>query len=613
MCGIAGIVSLDGRPVAAGDLERLAQALVHRGPDGEGVYHQEGIGLVHRRLAVIDPQGGRQPMRSPDGRLVLTYNGEIYNYREIRAGLEPDYSFRTDSDTEVLLAAFQRWGIACLERLRGMFAFALYDAAQKELYLVRDRVGIKPLYYHLSPAGLSFASELSALLRLKAVPREIDPSGLINYFRYQYLPTPSTIYRHVRKLEAGHYLRLDLAGGRVEKKRYWHLTLGRVERTEAEWLDELNRLLDETMGLYVLSDVPFGAFLSGGVDSSLVTALMSRHLPRPVRTFSLGFKEEKHSELPFAAQAGRSLKTDHHQTVLPASLALEVLEGLVEHFGEPFGDSSAIPTYLISREAARKVKMVLSGDGGDELFGGYQDYRETWADLQRPPGLLLPLLSPFLARYGPLRRIRRLGLDPQRKHDSHRTIFDDPDLERLFGPGVELPPPERGSFDLAGEEVDPVTRFQAQDFKTFLADDVLTKVDRMSMACSLEVRVPLLDHRLVELAFSLPLELKLRPGKGGTRSKYLLKQSAARFLPWSLLDRPKMGFGIPLVEWCRGPLRPFLQDSLHDPAGPIFDWLDRRYVVRTLNWFLRGHDGLAARIWLLFIFHLWLTRVHRSR
>jgi asparagine synthase (glutamine-hydrolysing) len=609
VCGIAGIVDFRDRPVDSEELEAMGCALAHRGPDGRGLFLRRNVGLAHRRLAIIDPRTGDQPLHNDDGTVVLSYNGEIYNYLELRRELEPEFRFRTQSDSEVLLRAFEKWGISCLERLRGMFAFSLYDARSDRLFLVRDRVGIKPLFYYRTPERLVFASEIPAILRAKDVAREILPESLSQFFRYQYVPTPATIYRNCFKLEPGHYLEVDTRQGRVTQREYWRLAVRLVERSETDWLEELNQLLDDTMAIYVRSDVPFGAFLSGGVDSSLVSALMSRRLNEPVRTFSIGFQEEVHSELPFAAEASRHVKSRHTEKIVSSDLAEEVLARLVGHFGEPFADSSAIPTYYVSQEAAGQVKMVLSGDGGDELFGGYNSYQTTFRTLNsRGPLDLLGRHGPNGIRKWAHHRLRDRLL---RQHLAQRHIFDDSSLRALLAPGLPVVPPVAPRIHSEGPAPDAVTAFQAQDFETYLVDDVLTKVDRMSMASSLEVRVPLLDHRVVELAFSLPLALKLRfNGSRGVVTKYLLKRSAARFFPESFLARPKQGFGIPVREWCSGPLRPLIETELRDPKAPAFDWVRYGYVQSMLSQFFAGRGSLVARVWFVLMLDLWLKHVH---
>ncbi len=612
MCGIAGIVNFDGQPVDLYELGTISDALIHRGPDGEGIYAQGGMGLAHRRLAIIDPKAGVQPFLSDDRRLALCYNGEVYNYRELRRELLADFPFRTQSDTEVVLRAYEKWGLECLQRFRGMFAFALYDERKGTLYLVRDRVGIKPLYYASLGDRLAFASELTALLRLRWLPRDIEPQSIANFLRYMYVPTPATIYQKIHKLEPGHYLEVDTRQGRIRKNQYWDLRIAVEESSQRDGLEALNAKLDETIQIYLRSDVPFGCFLSGGVDSSLVAALMARHLQGRVQTFSIGFDEPGHSELPYASQASGILGTDHHEKIVSSQLAFDLLQKMVVHFGEPFADSSAVPTFYVSRETSRHIKMVLSGDGGDELFAGYDSYPTTFRDYSDPRYPARIRLFQTLARFIPLGRVKQAALNFREKQRSQRELFGDGDLRRLLRPEVAIPPRPEVKIDGDGTLLDPITLFQAEDFKTYLVDDVLTKVDRMSMANSLEVRVPLLDHQIVEMAFSLPLSMRIRldPLTGKVQTKVLLKMSAARFFPESFLSRPKHGFGIPLIEWCRGPLMPLLQETLLEVNGPIFDWVRPETVKGILRALLRGDGSAATKLWSLLMLHLWTKEVH---
>lgn len=617
MCGITGIINLNGVPVDAGELQRMNSALKHRGPDGEGYYSHENVGLAHRRLAIIDPHGGVQPFYNDNRSVVLSFNGEVYNYVEIRKDLDSEFEFRTQSDTEVVLRAYEKWGIECISRFRGMFALALFDVKKGSLYLVRDRVGIKPLYYFHSSRRLLFASEVSAILAAEDVQHNIAIESISGFFRYQYIPTPATIYKNLYKLEPGCYLKINVKDGSLIKQRYWNLQVKVEDRPEVEWLDELNALLDDTLRIYVRSDVPFGAFLSGGVDSSLVSAIMSGILENPVRTFTIGFNEEEHSELPFAAEAARTIQTVHYEKIVSPQLAEDLLVRMVKHFGEPFADSSAIPTYFVAREAVSQVKMVLSGDGGDELFGGYNSYKTTFRTFSSPPGSLLEKLIHSFGGYitTPVTKkwtSQRFASCFQSDYDAQRQIFRDTDLQKLLLPDLPIAPPVTIALDIGYPMVDPVTMFQVQDFLTYMVDDVLTKVDRMSMANSLEVRVPLLDHKLVELAFSLPLNFKLRWNHHAKRidTKYLLKRSALRYYPESFLSRKKQGFGIPVVEWCRGPLRHVIESRLKDPRALSYTWLQYNYVQSLLTEFFQGNDSLTAKVWFLLMFELWAAHVH---
>jgi asparagine synthase (glutamine-hydrolysing) len=598
MCGIAGIVRFDGSAVEEQRLRRMAAVLVHRGPDGDGIHIAYGVGFAHRRLAIIDPAGGQQPLVDRETGMAITYNGEVYNYIEIKPEIG-ESGFATDCDTEVVLRAWRRWGPDALARFRGMFAFAIHDPRRNKVFLVRDRLGIKPLYYKLSPSGVTFASELTAIAADQA-GLEVDLDALSLYLRYGYVPAPCSIYKNVFKLEPGHYLTIDVARGEVKKTRYWKLDPTTRQIEEGAALEELNDLLRETIKLYVRSDVPFGAFLSGGIDSSLVTALMTEALGGGVRTFSIGFDDKQYSELPYAREAAERLHTLHHQEVLAPSMSSAFLEQLAGRFGEPFSDSSALPTWLVSQVAAREVKMVLSGDGGDELFAGYSSYPAV--ELARKNAALAPIYQAVskLAGQTPLGvyAAARSGTWLS-EHHRRRDTFAEADRVRLTGAVM----PERP--DQPASACDPVTWCQERDVATYLPDDILTKVDRMSMTHSLEVRVPLLDHKLVEFAFSLPLNLRLRADKGGFTGKYLLKRAGERFFPRAFLDRPKWGFGIPLQSWLEGPLEPLVQDLLVNSATFTGIYLDTKQVRRIVREFYAGRSERVGQVWALLSLELW--------
>jgi asparagine synthase (glutamine-hydrolysing) len=598
MCGIAGIVRFDGVPVEEPRLRRMAAALVHRGPDGDGVHIAGPVGFAHRRLAIIDPAGGQQPLIDRETGMAITYNGEVYNYLEIKPEIG-EGGFVSDCDTEVVLRAWRRWGAGALTRFRGMFAFAVHDPRENKVFLVRDRLGIKPLYYKLTPSGVVFASELNVIAAVED-DLDVDPAALSLYLRYGYVPAPRTIYKNVFKLEPGYYLTIDVTHGEVKKTGYWQLDPTARQVEEGVALEELNELLRETIKLYVRSDVPFGAFLSGGVDSSLVTALMSEALGGGVRTFSIGFDDKQYSELPYAKEAAERLHTLHHQEVLAPSMSPAFLEQLAGRFGEPFSDSSALPTWLVSQVAARDVKMVLSGDGGDELFAGYSSYPAV--ELARKNAALVPIYQAVSKLAGET----RLGAYAAARsgtwlseHHRRRDTFGEADRVRLTGAAT----PERP--DRPDSTCDPVTWCQERDVATYLPDDILTKVDRMSMTHSLEVRVPLLDHKIVEFAFSLPLKLRLRADNGGFTGKYLLKRAGERFFPRTFLDRPKWGFGIPLQNWLEGPLKPLVHDLLDKNATFAGIHLDARHVRRVVREFYAGRSECVGQVWALLSLELW--------
>jgi len=624
MCGIVGVINLNREPARLQELEVMNQSIAHRGPDGDGFFVHENVGFAHRRLAIIDPNAGVQPFYSDDKSVAITYNGEVYNYIELRRELEGDFPFHTQSDTEVVIKSYQKWGISCLERFRGMFAFAIYDKNKNKVFIVRDRVGIKPLYYYLSPQRLVFASEIMPILQADGVVRRVEEKNISEFLRYQYIHAPKTIYHDLYKLEQGYYLEIDTQSGEVKKERYWHLMLDHQQKSEADWLEELNDVLDDTVRMCVRSDVPFGAFLSGGVDSSLVVAIMSKYLDQPVRTFSIGFNEEAHSELPYANQASQIIGTNHFPKVVTPILAEDILSKMVVHFGEPFGDSSAIPTYYVSRESRNHVKMVLSGDGGDELFAGYNAYlrlydafqAKKWSEKLRlshanKARSLLNLPAIDLA-------VRQKNNGFQYIHNSSMQAFRDEELKMLLNPDVLVQPSlDDFEFECLTDNFDPVTYFQAQDYKTYMVDDVLTKVDRMSMANSLEVRVPLLDHKVVELAFRMPLDLKFKLRQGSYKkeviTKYILKKSMARFYPESFIHRPKQGFGIPIFEWCMGRLKPLIIDKLDDRNNPVYEWVNYYYVDKMLRDLYLGIGGNVVQIWYLLMFSLWVEYVHNTK
>lgn len=610
MCGIAGIIKFDNSTIDESVLDSMAKAMEHRGPDGQGIFNESSVGFVHRRLSIIDPNSGHQPMVRENGSLVITFNGEIYNYLELRQELESYYDFDTDSDTEVLMYAFKHWGRECLKKLTGMFAFAILDKKRNSIFIARDRVGIKPLFYsQVEGKGFYFASELKALIKALDKPI-IDPSAVADFFRWQYIPTPKSIYKNVYKLEPGHYLEIDIENNTIDKQCYWKINLIQDHNlTDQEWLQELNETLDRIIKLYVRSDVPFGAFLSGGVDSSLVSALMSKVLDNPVKTFSIGFNEDKHSELVYAQQAANVIKSDHYEQRITGKEAIETITSIATSFGEPFSDSSSLPTHAVSALASDNVKMVLSGDGGDELFGGYHSYLGTFKDgLKEKPSYLRILLS-RLVKAIPGNRLGRFHVSetsPLEKHFAQRNIFSQKELGYLLNYESDTQWPVDNIINDLDPSLDDLTKFQALDAQTYMVDDVLTKVDRMSMANSLEVRVPLLDHELVELAFSMPQSLKIRIIKEKLISKYILKKTTQRFYTEKFLERPKMGFGIPIVEWCQNDLSGMIKSRFESSEAKMYDFINQEYVLKLMKEFFDGQVHLVSRIWAILMFDLWM-------
>lgn len=616
MCGIVGIVRAD--PQAYVDRERLeamAASLAHRGPDGVGVFTAPGIGLASRRLAIIDPAGGGQPLQNEDGSLVAVYNGEIYNFRELRTSLErKGHRFRSDTDGEVLCHLYEEEGERMLSRLRGMFAFALWDARAHRLVLARDRFGVKPLYYAPLPGGLAFASELKALLTLPELSRDLDPVALADYLTYLYIPAPSTIFAGARKLGAGACL--AYGDGRADVGTWWEPPPPGTgtEALPADAPAELLERLRETVRAHLVADVPVGAFLSGGLDSSTVVALMAEVSPHPVRTFTVGFEEAGvYDERAAARLVARRFGCEHTEVVAAASVG-PWLPRLAGTFDEPFADSSAIPTFLVSEAASRKLPVVLSGDGGDELLCGYEWYR--YHQLLRSARTLPRPLRAALARRAAARlpengravgawaRACRLvadaALEPRDRYLRRITCFGDGQRERVVpwaahGSGIAA-----AFYDGPDGTTGPVERMAYADLRLGLPDDMLTKVDRTSMAHGLEVRVPLLDHELAGFLWSLPTSQKLRR----LETKRLLRTAVRSILPVETLAKRKQGFGVPVGTWLRndpGSWRPLLERSRASAEG----YLRGGVALELADRHLAGAADLGHQLWALLVFEVW--------
>jgi asparagine synthase (glutamine-hydrolysing) len=619
MCGIAGIVDVTGRPVDGALLRSMTTVIAHRGPDGDGIVCRGSAGLGHRRLAIIDLVTGDQPMVSDDGLIRITFNGEIYNFRELRRDLEArGAKFRTTSDTEVILRAYEAHGPECVQRLRGMFAFAILDERARRLVLARDRAGIKPLVYAWDGRRLLFASEIKAILEDPSVRRDLDLDALGEYLTFHYVPAPRTIFTAVRKLPPASTLVLSLDGGEPVVSRYWSLRfVPDVGVTEREWVERLRAELTDAVRCHMISDVPIGAFLSGGMDSSTVVALMAQASGTPIRTFSIGFDEADFDELRFARQVATRYGTDHYELVVKPN-ALEVLPKLAWHFDEPFADSSAIPTYYVSKITREHVTVALSGDGGDENFAGYRRYARALAlherfdrgagrltrPLLRLASQLLPMGAPGQALAGmlgagPLERYFRL-VTYQRRETLRRLLSDD-----LAAPVSSASSPALfARLASEGDTADYVSTLQHIDLATYLPGDILAKVDAMSMAVSLESRVPLLDHRLMEFLATVPSTFKLRNGSG----KYLLQRAMAQDLPGEILTRRKMGFGVPLGAWFRRELRDMARDVLLGSQARERGLFRPSEVESLLATHDSGRRDCSARLWSLICFELWMRQ-----
>ncbi|WP_281915508.1 asparagine synthase (glutamine-hydrolyzing) [Caldimonas thermodepolymerans] len=616
MCGIAGLYTLDEtRPADPSIVDAMCRMIVHRGPDDQGVHVHGGAQIGMRRLSIIDLASGHQPIHNEERTVWVVFNGEIYNFRELRRELEAlGHRFYTQTDTECIVHAYEQYGEDCFRRLRGMFGIAILDLRERKLVLARDRLGKKPLYYTTTPDGtLAFASELKCLYAVPGFSPRISTEATHDYFALGYVPAPASIYEGVHKLPPAHYL--VVRQGQVSVQRYWQLDFGpKWQAGEAELKGQLLEKLEDAVRARLVSDVPFGAFLSGGIDSSVVAVLMARNLAAPVKTFTIGFKEAAFNELPDARSVATHIGADHHELIVEAD-AVGLLKDLVWYFDEPFGDSSAIPTYLVSRLAAQHVKMVLSGDGGDELFAGYERYRrfqrlDAFARGTLGLGgtaLRAASLVAGKARGVRLRRIAdRVDQPYPQRYLSGVALNTAADLRMLLVPEVAGNDPFVRVSDrfTRADIADPMEKILAGDIDTYLADDILVKVDRMTMANSLEARSPLLDHELLEFAARLPLDLKLRNGSG----KYLLKQVARDLLPAAVLDKPKQGFAIPVAKWFREDLRELMLDTLADRRFRERGIFNTAGVRRCMELHLAGSHDYSEPLWLLLTYEMWARR-----
>ena len=614
MCGIAGIFGLRGEPASAGQVKSMCDALIARGPDDEGYYVRGPIGLGMRRLSIVDLVNGQQPIGNEDGTLQVVLNGEIYNFRELRRMLEgKGHRFNTASDTEVIVHLYEEFGDDCVHHLRGMFAFALWDDRQGRLLIARDRLGIKPLFYGVFDDKLVFASELKALLQLPWVPRDLDWGAVAHLFAFLTSPKDRSILTGIHKLQPGHRLVVK-AGRPPEVSRYWAARFESDETMgEAEFVEGLKAQLAESVRLRMACDVPFGAFLSGGIDSSAVVATMARLGSEPVKTFTVGFEEKQFSELTHARAVADTFGTEHHELVLKPDVIGD-LDDLAWHLDEPFGDPSTIPTYMVSRLAAEHVKVVLSGDGGDELFGGYEKYAVEGRErrYRHIPAVLRSLMGAVGGRMNEGMKgrnfLRHIALDGAERYVNASTVFDREEQKSLFlAPVADQILSSDPWAALANElKQNPghwLSAVQSLDLHNYLPLDILTKVDRMSMAHSLEARVPLLDHKLVEFALKVPPHLRLRKGS----TKHIFKQAMRGVLPDSIIDRPKQGFGVPLEGWFRGQLDHFVNDLLLSDTSRARNVINPEYVTQILRLHNAGRP-LNLEIWIMISFELWCRK-----
>jgi asparagine synthase (glutamine-hydrolysing) len=619
MCGIAGFVDSQdvqspfGEDAARALIHEMCRVIRHRGPDDQGVLVEPGVAIGMRRLSIIDVSTGHQPIHNEDKSVSIVFNGEIYNFQELRRDLEAaGHTFCTATDTEAIVHAYEQWGTDAIGRLRGMFGLALWDRRTRTMVVARDRVGIKPMHYAVAGGRLYFGSEIKSLLCAPDLPRDLNPDALDHYLSFLYAPRDASFFAHVRKLPPGHFL--VWRDGHLTTTPYWQPGAKEpFKGTEADAVDELKRVLMDAVRAHLISDVPLGAFLSGGIDSSVVVAMMSRVSGARVKTFSIGFDQPQYDELQYARQVAEQYDTDHYEDVVTPD-GVAILDSLISHFDEPFGDTSAIPTWYVSQLAARHVTVTLSGDGGDELFGGYdrylQDPRVAAIDRYTPPAIrrVAALVSSRLPHGAKGKRfLRHIGETERGRYVDAVGFFTADDKSGLFSDGLRarLSPvhPEHRVLAIFDRYADLpwASQMMRFDLETYLPEDILTKVDRTSMAHSIESRVPLLDNHVIDFALTLPAGMKIRNG----RRKHVLKEVAAQFLPAGLIDRRKQGFGVPLDVWFRGKLRELFGDTLLSARALQRGYFDPAFVRRVVQEHVSGTRDHAFRLWQLVVLERW--------
>ena len=623
MCGICGVIYFNGEQADKKVVEAMRDCLIHRGPDDSGTYVDGCVGFGHRRLSIIDlSDKARQPMSNEDGSVWISYNGELYNHLELRSELESvGHTYSTDSDTETIVHLYEEFGGGCVEKMNGMFSFAVWDANEKTLFIARDRLGIKPLYYLADDEKFLFASELKALLAHPGIERRVDLSAVNNYLTYGYVGSPQTIFEGIRKLPPGHTL--TVREKEVSTRRYWSITYPeKPYGDESYHLGRIRELIKKSVERRLMSDVPLGAFLSGGIDSSIIVALMSE-VSDNVKTFSVGFTDSSFNELEYAKLIAEKFGTDHHEFVVEMD-AIELLPKLVNFYDEPFADSSAIPTYIVSQIARKNVTVCLSGDGGDELFAGYDRYAgcKVARVYEKVPKLLRDGVSFFVNKLpastsnkSVFRASQRftgaVDLQEEERYGDWITIFNEEGRRELLNPESGEKIDSTGYIKKFYRECsakDFIAKTMYVDVKTYLPEDLLVKVDRASMAHSLEVRVPFLDHELVEYSQTIPVSMKFP----GLKLKHLLKKSVKDIIPKNILHRKKHGFGVPVGAWFKKELKSIAYDTLLEKGSPTREYFKAKYVEKILNDHVHGRAEHSHRIWALLFFDLWCRKYVRD-
>lgn len=609
MCGFAGRINFKkNHEIDKAEIKSMCDAIAHRGPDDEGYYIKGNVGLGHRRLSIIDLNTGQQPIYNEDKSIVIVFNGEIYNYRELRNELsQKGHLFKTETDTEVIVHLYEEYQESCVQKMNGMFSFAIWDSRNEKLFLARDRIGIKPLYYYTDKDKIVFGSEMKAIIQVKSVERQIDLSSIDQYLSFGYIPSPLSIFEKIKKLPPGHHL--SIQGDSISMKKFWDIRYEyRYDRSEDEDAENIVEILKSSVQMRLVSDVPLGAFLSGGIDSSAVVAMMSKLINRPVKTFSIGFKEAKFNELEDARFIAKKFNTEHYEEIVDPD-SVNLVPKLVWYYDEPFADSSAIPTYYVSRLAREHVTVVLSGDGGDELFGGYLRYITSNRDKLF---LRLParIRKDFLGAVGRIlpngfkgkNYFNYISLNDLQRYMVKVGCFPEHIKQKLytrdFAASIGKKAPDHFSAVI---EKDLVTKLMFYDCKTYLPDDILVKVDKASMARSLEARVPVLDYRLIEYAATIPPERKIN----GDNQKMIFKKALKQYLPERVFTKKKQGFGVPLEDWFRCELREMAYDTLLSNTALQRGYFQMNQVKYLLDEHQGGNRDNSFYIWALLMLELW--------
>jgi asparagine synthase (glutamine-hydrolysing) len=623
MCGICGVVYSDReQKVEQNKFQKMCDVITHRGPDDEGFYVNQHVGLGMRRLSIIDLSTGKQPISNENGQIWIVFNGEIYNHRDLRAELESKgHQFKTKTDTEAIVHAYEEYGDSCVQKLNGMFAFAIWDNCNHTLFLARDRIGIKPLYYFFDRNRLIFGSEIKSILQAGDIPKRIDLQALDHFLTFEFIPAPLSIFQDIKKLPPGHTLKLK--NNEIGVHSYWDVGLESNGANPTEIKRNLRDLLQDAVKIRLMSDVPLGAFLSGGVDSSIIVALMAQVMEEPVKTFSIGFEDSTYNELKYARIIAEKFNTEHHEFIIKPD-AVELADNLVKFLDEPFGDFSIFPTYLVSKIAREYVTVVLSGDGGDELFAGYDSYiadkiaKKYYNRLPRQfrNGFLtkfLDVIPPSSKKKGLINRAKRFVEGMKLPDDLHHTrwmvFLQQEEKKLLYNNDIKSGMKEFDPFkftrsyfaNVAYNRNDEINKQMYVDLKMYLVDNILVKVDRMSMATSLEARVPYLDYRFVEFAATIPGEYKMQ----GLKTKVILKQAMEKLLPDEILYRGKEGFSIPIKNWLKKELKPLMTDTLAPEKLKREGFFNSDYVQKLVKQHLKGVENHSHRLWALIIFGRW--------